>query len=81
MRSFMKPGPGLALAQIDYGAQEVGIAAAHSRDPVLIKDYLSGDLPTVMTRHSQPDNTALQAVVLGRIRARGGLLARDLDIL
>src|SRR6516225_3188039 len=43
MRSFMKPAPGMALAQIDYGAQEIGIAAASSGDPVLMADYLSGD--------------------------------------
>ena len=88
MRSFMKPEPGMALAQIDYGAQEVGIAAAHSRDPVLIKDYLSGDPyrqfakdalgilnPTTQQRQ------AYKAVVLGRIYGKGAdSLARDLGI-
>src|SRR6516162_1000296 len=39
MRSFMKPGPGMALAQIDYGSQEIGVAAAYSRDPQLMSDY------------------------------------------
>ena len=43
MRSFMKPKPGMAIAQVDYGSQEIGIAAAYSRDPVLMADYLSGD--------------------------------------
>ena len=43
MRSFMKPPPGMAIAQVDYGAEEIGIAAALSGDPVLKADYLSGD--------------------------------------
>jgi DNA polymerase-1 len=44
MRSFIKPLPGMAIAQIDYGTQEVGIAAALSGDPTLIEDYKSGDV-------------------------------------
>ena len=43
MRSFMKPAPGMALGQPDFGAQEIGIAAGLSGDPQLIEDYLSGD--------------------------------------
>jgi hypothetical protein len=35
MRSFLKPEPGTAIAQVDYGSEEVGIAAALSRDFVL----------------------------------------------
>ena len=33
MRSFMKPAPGMAIAQVDYGNQEAGIAAFLSGDP------------------------------------------------
>ena len=33
----------MALAQADFGAQEVGIAAFLSGDSVLIADYFSGD--------------------------------------
>lgn len=44
MRSFIKPGPGMAIAQVDYGTQEIGIAAFLSRDPQLIADYQSGDV-------------------------------------
>jgi DNA polymerase I len=43
MRSFMKPLPGMAFAQVDVGAEEVGIAAYLSGDPVAIADYVSGD--------------------------------------
>jgi hypothetical protein len=88
MRSFMRPPPGKALAQIDYGAQEVGIAAFLSGDPTLIEDYLSGDPyrkfaaaslgilnPTVRQRQ------VYKAVVLGRIYGLGVVsLARDLGI-
>jgi hypothetical protein len=88
MRSFMKPGPGMAIAQIDYGSQEVGIAAALSRDPVLMQDYLSGDpyrrfaaaalgilVPTEQQRQ------VYKACVLGRIYGQGAAaLARNLGI-
>ena len=43
MRSFMKPGPGMAIAQVDIGNEEIGIAAGISGDPVLMADYRSGD--------------------------------------
>ena len=39
MRSFMRPPPGMAFAQVDVGAEEIGIAAALSLDPVLMADY------------------------------------------
>jgi hypothetical protein len=68
MRSFMKPGPGMALAQVDYGSQEIGIAAALSRDPVLMADYLQGDVYRAFARASlgisQP--TEQQRQVSGR---------------
>ena len=88
MRSFMKPTPGMALAQIDYGSQEVGIAAFLSSDPTLIEDYLSGDPyrqfaaaalgiinPTAQQRQ------IYKAAVLGRIYGQGAAaLARNLGI-
>ena len=88
MRSFMKPPPGMAFAQIDYGAQEIGIAAAYSGDPVLIADYQRGDPyrefaaaslgvlnPTAQQRQ------VYKAVVLGRIYGMGAAtLARNLGI-
>jgi hypothetical protein len=89
MRSFMRAtAPGSALAQVDYGNQEVGIAAALSGDPVLTADYRSGDPyrqfaaaalgitnPTMLQRHTY------KACVLGRIYGMGaGTLARNLGI-
>src|SRR5258708_32374749 len=44
MRSFMRPGPGMAFAQVDYGSEEVWIAAALSRDPVLILGIRGGGI-------------------------------------
>jgi hypothetical protein len=43
LRSLIRPEPGMALAYVDWSAQEFGIAAALSGDPVMIEDYLSGD--------------------------------------
>jgi hypothetical protein len=44
MRSFMQATTsGSAIAQVDFGSEEIGIAAALSGDLVLIADYLSGD--------------------------------------
>jgi len=43
MRGLIKPEPGTALAYIDWNAQEFGIGAALSKDPVMMEAYLSGD--------------------------------------
>jgi len=88
MRSFMKPLPGTAIAQADFGAQEIGIAAAYSRDPVLIADYLSGDpysqFAAAALRVQNPTKQQRQvykATVLGRIYGLGvASLARNLGI-
>jgi hypothetical protein len=88
MRSFIKPEPGMALAQIDYGAQEVGIAAALSGDPVLIADYLSGDPYRQFAKASldienptKQQRQIYKATVLGRIYGLGvAALARNLGI-
>ena len=88
MRSFMKPGPGMAIAQVDIGNEEIGIAAALSADPVLMADYQSGDpylrfaadalgviKPTKQLRQ------VYKACVLGQIYGIGvGTLARNLGI-
>jgi len=43
VRSLIQPGPGHALAYIDYEQQEFGIAAALSGDSAMCEAYLSGD--------------------------------------
>ncbi len=43
IRSLIKPEVDHGLAYIDYASQEIGIAAALSRDNALISAYLSGD--------------------------------------
>jgi DNA polymerase I len=43
LRSLIQPAPDMALAYIDWQAQEHGIAAALSGDRNLIEAYLSGD--------------------------------------
>jgi len=43
LRSLIKPEPGMAIAYIDYGQQEFGIAAALSGDEAMAEAYKSGD--------------------------------------
>jgi hypothetical protein len=88
MRSFMKPSPGMAIAQIDYGSQEVGIAAFLSGDPTAIEDYLSGDPYRTFAKASlgildptEQQRQVYKATVLGRIYGLGtAALARNLGI-
>jgi hypothetical protein len=88
MRSFIKPGLGTALAQIDYGSQEIGIAAALSDDPVAITDYLSGDPYRQFAAEAlgvldptEQQRQVYKATVLGRIYGLGATsLARNLGI-
>ena len=88
MRSFMKPSRGMALAQIDYGNQEIGIAASLSNNSTAIEDYLSGDSYRQFAAASlgifnptEQQRQIYKAVVLGRIYGKGAdSLARDLGI-
>jgi hypothetical protein len=43
LRSLIKPGLGMAIAYIDYGQQEFGIAAALSGDDAMAEAYRTGD--------------------------------------
>jgi hypothetical protein len=87
MRSFLKPPPGMAIAQVDFGNQEFGIAAALSGDPTAIAD-LTGDPYRQFAAAALgiADPTAQQrqvykACVLGRIYGMGAdTLARNLGI-
>jgi hypothetical protein len=89
MRSFMRPAaPGMAIAQVDFGAEHVGIAAALSGDPVLQADYLTGDpyrqfaaAALGVTNPTAVQRQVYKACVLGRIFGMGAeTLARNLGI-
>jgi DNA polymerase-1 len=88
MRSYMRPGPGMAFAQVDYGSEEIGIAAALSRDPVLMSDYREGDVYRKFAAASlgildptEQQRQVYKATVLGRIYGLGvAALARNLGI-
>jgi DNA polymerase-1 len=43
LRGLIRPGPGRALAYVDWAQQEFGIAAALSGDPAMLDAYESGD--------------------------------------
>src|SRR5262249_46047012 len=43
VRGLIQPGPGRALAYVDWSQQEFGIAAALSGDPAMMAAYRSGD--------------------------------------
>jgi DNA polymerase I len=88
MRSFLKPEPGTAIAQVDYGSEEVGIAAALSGDLVLKADYLSGDpyrqfaaAALGILNPTEQQRQVYKATVLGQIYGLGAAsLARNLGI-
>jgi DNA polymerase family A len=88
MRSFMKPPPGKAIAQVDYGSQEIGIAAALSGDPRLLADYLGGDPYRAFAAASlgilnptEQQRQVYKSIVLGRIYGMGpATLARNAGI-
>jgi DNA polymerase I-like protein with 3'-5' exonuclease and polymerase domains len=43
LRSLIKPGPGQAIAYVDWSQQELAIAAALSQDRAMMEAYVSGD--------------------------------------
>ncbi len=43
LRGLIKPAPGYGIAYLDFGSQEIAIAAALSGDPAMIEAYTSGD--------------------------------------
>lgn len=77
LRGLVKPAPGMALAYIDWTAQEIAVSAQLSGDPVLLETYESDDIyldfakragaaPEDATKETHPEVRALyKAVVLG----------------
>ena len=43
LRGVLKPPRGMALVELDYSAEEIGLMAALSNDRTMMDDYLSGD--------------------------------------
>jgi DNA polymerase I-like protein with 3'-5' exonuclease and polymerase domains len=88
MRSYIKPPLGMAFAQIDVGAEEIGIAAGLSGDPTLQEDYRSGDpyrqfaaAALGILKPTEQQRQIYKATVLGRIYGLGvASLARNLGI-
>jgi hypothetical protein len=50
LRSLIRPGPGQALAYVDWSQQELGIAAALSGDRAMQNAYTSGDFYLTFAR-------------------------------
>jgi hypothetical protein len=93
LRSLIRPGPGRAVAYVDWSAQELGIAAALSGDPRLKDAYGSGDpylwfgkfahlLPAEATKATHgPDRDRFKIVMLGVLYGLSEVgLARRLNI-
>jgi DNA polymerase I len=90
LRGLIQPSPGCGLAYVDFASQEIGIAAALSRDPALMAAYVSGDVYLSFAKQAglaPPDATkashgvvrdACKALVLGIGYGMGedGLAAR-----
>src|SRR5262249_28892171 len=88
MRSFMKSDPGMVIATVDIGNEEIGIAAGLSGDPVLMADYRSGD-PYLQfaaaalgaIKPTKQQRQVYKSCVLGRIYGIGpDSFARNLGI-
>ena len=68
MRYLVKPIPGHTIVNLDYKAQEIGIAAALSQDPQMMIDYATGDPYLAMgklARRISPDGTKERTVKSG----------------
>jgi hypothetical protein len=76
LRGLIKPGPGRALAYVDWSGQEYGIAAALSGDPAMTADYEAGDpyarfaqrvglIPPGGTKETHPTERELVKTSLG----------------
>ena len=89
LRSLIKPGPGHALAYVDYAAMEFMLAAALSGDRVMLELYNSGDpylsfakrvgvVPATATKTSHKTERGIYKVVL--LSAQYGMTAPTLAV-
>ncbi len=70
LRSLIKPGPGRALAYVDWSQQELGIAAALSGDARMMEAYTSGDFYLTFARMAGAVPTGATKETHGRERDR-----------
>ena len=93
LRSLIRPGPGRAVAYVDWSQQELGIAAALSGDPRMMDAYRSGDfyltfakmagaVPTDATKRTHgAERDQFKTVALGVLYGLGAVgLARKLGV-
>ena len=89
LRSLIKPGPGRAVAYIDYSAMEFMLAAALSEDRIMLELYTSGDpylafarrvgaVPVAATKTSHKAERDIYKVVL--LAAQYGMSAPTLSV-
>ncbi len=92
LRGLIKPGPGRAIAYVDWGQQEFGIAAALSGDVAMMDAYRSGDAylafgkragripPLATTQTHRAERGRFKACALGVLYGMGADgLARRID--
>jgi len=77
LRGFIKPPEGYALAYIDWGQQEFGIAGALSKDPNMMAAYSSGDpyLTFAKQAGAVPENATKKTHALEREQFKQCVLA------
>jgi DNA polymerase family A len=77
LRSLIRPGPGMALAYVDWSSMEFMVAAALSGDPVMVEFYVGGDPYLTFAKRvgAAPQNATKQTHLLLRDRYKTGLLS------
>ena len=82
LRSLIKPGPGIAVAYVDYSSMEFGIAAKLSGDPVMLEFYRAGEpyLSFAKRVGTAPADATKQTHEPLRDRYKTGLLATQYGV-
>jgi DNA polymerase-1 len=70
LRGLIKPSRGMAVAYVDFSAQEVGIAAALSGDEALLEAYRSGDVYLAFAKQAGLAPIDATKATHGKIRDR-----------
>jgi hypothetical protein len=76
MRNLIEPDPGMALAYVDWSSMEFLVAAAHSKDPLMLKFYQTDPYLAFAKRvGAAPPDATKKTHRLLRERYKTGLLA------